>query len=272
MDIQRSPYASLAALLATLLLSATPVRAQLAPPQITAFTGVFHIAFTTPNVVDLSSDWVSHDERGRLSGLLLTTDNEEILIKSSISGACSMSMGVTKVKQRIVTKGRVGNGDTYSAVSNFKGTLEGYGAEAKLVGETDTKTCLKFDYGPFSKKKIVVCNRNIELDQSWNHDGRWSIDLVLHNVGKDLSGGGLVSVGEANPATSKTYGVTVKGRLDPDGEANFKLVPLDKENGVGGTIKLRALMSPGHDGWPPELLEILEVGGKILGQKFAEVY
>ncbi len=63
----------------------------------------------------------------------------------------------------------------------------------------------------------------------------------------------------------------VTGKLDPDGEANVKLTPID-DNGIGGTIKLRAVVIPRNGDTAPELVEILEVGGKILGQKFAEVY
>lgn len=257
----------------SLVLAPVPARAQLAPPSIyVAGSGVFYIAFTTPNVFDLSSDWVTHGSSGKLSGTLRTTDHDEIDLIHKISGSCKQSRGVTTVKQRILIGGTVGGGDEYNSVSNFEGTMVGYGAGAKLVGHTSTKVCLRYDYGPFSKKKLIVCDVSTLDDQVWSHDGRWSITLGFQTVGKKLTGTAVVSVAESSPEKRKSYETTVEGKLDPDGEANFKLKPVDGSNGIGGTITLRALVIPGNAVTPPQLLEILEVGGKILGQKFAEVY
>ncbi len=244
---------------------------QLAPPEIYEDpNGAFHIDFTTPSVYDLSSDWVSHDEAGRLSGLLRDTDGADFDVQHVISGKIKQSRGVTTVKQRVVMKGVVGGGDEYKAVSNYKGTMFGYGAATKLVGIAQTRACIKFDYAPVSKKKVVVCTNSVD-DREWDHDGRWAIRIKFDNVGRDLVGTAIVYVAEFTPGKSKSYETEVSGRLDADGEANFKLKPID-DNGIGGTIKLRALVSPGNAGTPPQLLEILEVGGNILGQKFAEVY
>jgi hypothetical protein len=260
------------ALLGTLLLTDARAEAQLAPPTIFKdWHGAFHIDFTTPNVFDLSSDWVSHGSNGKLSGLLRTTDGGGIDLIHKFSGSCKMSRGVTTVKQRILIGGTVGNGDEYNSVSNFEGTMVGYGLDAKLVGDTVTKVCLRYDLQPFSKRKIIVCDVQTVLDEMWSHDGRWAIRLEFDNVGKKLTGTANVYVAEFNPGKAKQYATTVTGKLDPDGEANFKLTPID-DNGIGGTIKLRAVVIPRNGDTPPELVEILEVGGKILGQKFDEVY
>src|SRR5688572_9499095 len=121
MDIRRSPFVA-AAFLGTLLLRAAGADDQLAPPSIYKdFHGAFHVEFTTPNVFDLSSDWVRHGKNGKLSGVLRTTDGEEIDLIHKISGSCKMSRGVTTVKQRILIGGTVGNGDEYNSVSNFEG-------------------------------------------------------------------------------------------------------------------------------------------------------
>jgi hypothetical protein len=272
MDIRRIPFAALA-LLGTLLLANANagVEEQLAPPTIFKdWHGAFHIEFTTPSVFDLSSDWVQHDAQGHLSGAIRTTDGGDIDIVSEISGTCKMSRGVTTVKQRVVSRGVVGGGDELRSVSNYKGTMVGYGGAAKLVGINQTRACLKFDYAPFSTKKIVVCTNSVD-DRVWDHDGRWAIRLEFDNVGKKLTGTAKVYVAEGYPEKAKDYATVVTGKLDPDGEANFKLTPID-DNGIGGTIKLRAVVIPRNADTAPELVEILEVGGKILGQKFAEVY
>ncbi len=263
--------------LALALLGSLPVPAahadpNLAPPTIVKEgDGTFRIDFTTPNVLDLSSDWVHHDDKGRLAGNLLDTDGAEFQVVHAITGSCKYSRGVTTVKQRIVSEGVVGGGDVFRSVSNFEGTIVGYGSAAQLVGHTSIKSCLRQTV-PFGKKKFTVCNITAEDPVVSKHDGRWSIRLVFDNDGKHLIGGAEVYTGQSNPKKAKSYSTSVSGKLDPDGEANFKLVPLDKHNGIGGTIKLRALVIPRSGDNSPELVEILEVGGKVLGQSFAEVY
>lgn len=188
----------------------------------------------------------------------------------SISGTCKSSRGVTTVKQRVIIAGFIGGGDAYRAVSNYKGVMVGHGADAELMGINQTRSCLKLDHGPFSKKKIVVCTNSVD-EQVFPHDGRWAIRLTFDHVGKHVIGTATVHVGEGDPAHHKSYAANVTGKIAPDGEATFKLKPID-DNGVGGTLKLRALVIPRSGDTPPALVEILEVGGKILGQKFAEAY
>jgi hypothetical protein len=196
---------------------------QLAPPTIFKEShGAFHIDFTTPNVFDLSSDWVAHGSNGKFSGGFRTNDGDGIDLIHKISGSCKMSRGVTTVKQRILIGGTVGGGDEYNSVSNFEGTMVGYGVDATLGGTTVTKVCLRFDLGPFSKRKTIVCDVSRIDNQMWSHDGRWAIRLEFDHVGKKLTGTANVYVAEFNADTAKQYATTVTGKLDPDGEANFK--------------------------------------------------
>ncbi len=268
----RRSFGCTLALAVSLLLHTPAAHAQLAPPAIVdeGDNGIFRIEFTTPNVFDLSSDWVSHDSSGRFSGHLRTTDGGEIDIDQKITGGCKTSRGVTTVKQKIKSFGTVGNGDLYSATSRYEGVMQGYGAGVQLIGVTKTHACLRYDFAPFSKKKVTVCTDSVLSDQVFTHDGRWSIRLGFDNAGKNLVGYATVYVAQGNPEKAKSYDTVVSGKVDPDGEANFKLKPL--ADSFGGTIKLRAIVIPRSGDVPPTLVQILEVGGNILGQKFAEVY
>ncbi len=271
MDRRRTPFAAFALLL-TVSLGTAVADDQLAAPTIFEDgNGTFHVDFTTPSVFDLSSDLVTHDDAGRFRAAWREVDPASgIDLLHTVSGTCKSSRGVTTVKQRVIIAGQVGGGDAYKAVSNYKGVMVGYGADAELVGINQTRSCLKFDYAPFSTKKVVVCTNSFD-DQVFPHDGRWAIRLTFDHVGKHVIGTATVHVGESDPAHQKSYAANVTGKIAPDGEATFKLKPVD-DNGVGGAITLRALVIPRSGDTPPVLVEILEVGGKILGQRFAEAY
>lgn len=269
----RRSFVSVLALVVSLLLRTAAADAQLAAPTIVdeGSNGIFRIEFTTPNVFDLSSDWVSHDSSGRFSGHLRTTDGGEIDIDQKITGGCKTSRGVTTVKQKIKSFGTVGNGDLYAATSRYEGVMQGYGAGVKLIGVTKTHACLRYTLAPFSTKKVTVCTDSEITNQVFTHDGRWSIRLGFDNAGKNLVGYATIYVAQGNPEKAKSYDTVVSGKVEPDGEANFKLKPLG-DNGIGGTIKLRAFVIPRAGAVPPQLIDVLEVSGNILGQKFSEVY
>jgi hypothetical protein len=178
------------------------------------------------------------------------------------------------MEQIIKSQGSVGSDDPkeYRAKSRFKGTIQGYGADAKLVGITTTKTCLRLDYAPFSTRKIVFCHyEEYEQTYPYVHGGSWAIRIAFDDVGDELIGTAFVYLWEANPAKARIVETSVEGTLDADGIGNFKLVPVEDDAPMG-TLKLRALVIPGNGPTPPKITEVLEVSGKILGQKFAEVF
>lgn len=249
--------------------------------------GAFHVDFTTPPVYDLSSHMsevsdgglvremhVLHSASGGLNGAGYDTDGNKYSVIHEVKGSCKTKRGETFVTQKIRSIGSLGTDDPkeYRALSVFTGKMEGYGPGTKLVGFTETRSCLRFDYAPFSKKKITVCSRSLIPDQVFPHPsaGLWAIRLTFDDDGRNVYGVATVFISDVLPTKMQSHETTVAGRLD-DGEVTFKLDPVDK-GAPFGKITLRARVTPRQGATPPELGEILEVGGKILGQKFAEVF
>jgi len=267
----------------------TTASADPAPPDIFEDgNGAFHIDFTTPAVYDLSSHLsevtdgglvremhVRHTAGGALTGAGYDTDGAAYSVVHDVKGSCKTKRGETVVTQKIKSIGSLSTDDEkeYRAVSIFTGKMEGYGPDTKLVGFTETRSCLRFDYGPFSKKKIVVCTRNLIPDQVFPHPsaGLWSIRLAFDDDGRNVFGTATVFISDLLPTKVQAHETTVAGRLDDEGEVTFKLAPVDK-GAPFGKIALRARVTPRQGATPPDLVEVLEVGGKILGQKFAEVF
>jgi hypothetical protein len=270
------------------LLTAANATAQPEPPSVYKDgNGAFHIDFTTPAVYDLSSHLsevtdgglvremhVSHTASGALTGAGHDTDGADYSVIHEVKGSCKTKRGETFVTQKIKSIGSLSTDDPkeYRALSVFTGKMEGYGPDTKLVGFTETRSCLRFDYAPFSKKKIVVCTRSLLPDQVFPHPsaGLWTIRLAFDDDGRNVFGSATVFISDVLPTKVQSHETTVTGRIGDDGEATFKLDPAD--GAPFGKITLRALVVPRQGATPPELVEILEVGGKILGQKFAEVF
>lgn len=249
--------------------------------------GAFHVEFDSPPVYDLSSHLsevtdgglvremhVRHTATGALTGAGYDTDGGQYSVIHEVKGSCKTKRGETFVTQKIKSIGSLGTDDPkeYRALSIFTGKMEGYGPGTKLVGFTETRSCLRFDYGPFSKKKITVCTSNLIPDQVFPHPsaGLWAIRLAFDDDGRNVFGTATVFISDVLPTKVQSHETTVAGRLDDEGEVTFKLDPVGEA--PFGKITLRARVTPRQGATPPELVEILEVGGKILGQKFAEAF
>jgi hypothetical protein len=257
------------------------------PPDI-ALENEFHvITFSTPGVYDFSVDetesngtivsryLVSHDRKGKILGFLSDT-SDHIALTTDVSGTCKTSNGVTVLTEKFKGRGDLGNGDSMFSRATKRSEVHGIGTGATLFSSLKIKTCVRLKQ-PFSEKVSTVCNSGGGNSETYLGDlGNWSVRLhITQPVPGEILGLGTISTGiEKQPKYVRTTEVIAAGSLKlEDGEpaggygiAKIKLTPLqdDGDGPVTITARLNGVLYPG-------IVEVLEVKGKLLGQKFNEV-
>ena len=255
-----------------------------APPTIELGDEGDHvITFTTPGVYDFSVDdqtvegtldhyeVISHDLTGKIDGLITDSDGDVRLV-TEIAGSVKTSHGITVMTTKLKGQGVIGDGDLIKSTAAKRSEVHGIGAAATLFTTIKLKTCVLARL-PFSDKYNKTCSRGGGTHESaLGSKGDWEIRIegLAEPALGELIGTGAITTNLHSTKFKRTTPVLVTGKRGNDGTtAKIKLTPLD-ENGDGPvTIVARVIAGPGvlH----PAIDAVLEVKGKLLGQKFNEV-
>jgi hypothetical protein len=253
-----------------------------APATITLEGSTHVINFTTPGIYDFSANesssdgvianatLISHDLKGKIDGIIIDK-GASIELTTEITGTCKRSGGVTVITEKMKGYGDLGNGDVIASRGKKRSEVRGAGAGAILFSVLKVKTCTKFKQ-PFSEKYSTVCGTGGGEHQTLIGDrGDWQVRMELQQpVVGEILGTGSISTNVHSAQFKRTTEVIVAGRYDEkDGTAKLKLTPLFA-GGDGPVTILAEVVAGGGVQWPA-VTNVLEVKGKLLGQKFNEV-
>jgi hypothetical protein len=285
MIAKHAPHgARLVLALAISLGALTPLRAAAQTPSILIDDlGVHQITFTTPGVFDFSSHQsfedggisftteAVQDARGRILGTGRDVGGD-FDVKHLIKGKCRSANGVSRLVFRMLSQGSVGSGDPeeYKALGVMRGEVHGWGADAQFVGTLRSRVCLK-DEDPILERTKIICRSNtIDHTFSLANAGNWQIRIFIDRIGDRIIGAASITTAVAIASNTRTFDVSVNGKVDSDGVATIDLKPMD----ASGLGSVRLIGSVIHD--PvldvPTLVAIDEVKGRLLGQGFNEAY
>ncbi len=256
-----------------------------APPTVDYVgDGVHVITFTTPGVYDFSAEehsndgdiertvLISHDIKGKVVGLVRDKGSDIELVNES-KGTVKTSNGITVMKTKHKGYGDLGNGDSMTSSGTRRTEVRGSGADAMIFVTLKIKQCVK-QWHPFKKKHVKICSSgggNAPQQASFANRGDWEVRMELQQpVVGELLGTGSISTNIHSATLERTTQVIVAGAYrEEDGTAKLKLTPLFDDGDGPVTILAQVVAGPGVQ-WPA-VTGVLEVKGKLLGQKFNEV-
>lgn len=244
-----------------------------------AFAGQYVIAIETPPVLDYSQSaatpdvtgtirTLAQDEKGRIVGWSTTHDG---VIDSAgiITGKVSSKKHLPFVQLKIVDVGEI-DGDPTKAVGKVTAQLSGWGDASRLVGELALKFCMAVHDPIVDRVKKICAPSRTPIDEAVRHAGSWQVRLVLERFGDQLFGPGWIVTGVRDPATTRFFEVEAVGKISPrSGLATVRL--LSRVDPSPGSVTLIGPVADDADG-ASTFTAIHEVKGKLLGQKFAEVF
>lgn len=256
-----------------------------APPTIEfGGDGIHVITFTTPGVYDFSVDeqtvdgfldhrtLISHDLKGRIEGVITDSDGDLKLV-TTIDGKVKTSGGIPVMTTKLQGYGDFGNGDKIRSTAKKRSEVHGLGAAATLFTTITMKTCVLAKVPVGKDKYNVTCSKGGGTHESpLGSKGDWEIriqGLAEPGLGQ-LIGTGEISTNIHSSKFKRTTPVLVTGKRSNDGTtAKIKLEPIDEGGDGPVTIVAEVIAGPGvlH----PAITAVLEVKGKLLGQKFNEV-
>ena len=245
--------------------------------------GIHHVEFASPDIYDFSHDAdevegdysfkmaVIHEADGTVVGEGHDYGNG-LDVRYEYDGKVKKVRGVTTLQDELRAAGSLGSGDPkeYTASSRFKGEIRGFDEEARLVGATKTRSCIKAE-NPFLNRTEKICATSVvDVDRDFGNRGRWAVTMLIERSGKTLIGTGKIYIGDYGDHI-KFFPVTVDGSVKADGRASIKLEPADA-TGLGKATIYGILVGGEPGGDTPTLTAVHRVKGKILGQKFDEGY
>lgn len=239
-----------------------------------------HVRFVTPPVMDFSRTQlmfedgitfaleIEHDAKGRIRGRGHDTDGAGFDVTHIFKGKCKTSNGLPTLRQKMASSGSLGSGfsDELRSVGLIQGQVHGWGSQAQLVGSLRSQICIT--QRDLHDKPFRHCTRNTApYTVDLAHGGDWQVDAALERSGARVFGAASITTAVELPSIRRTFEVSVNGRVSSDGSAVIDLKPMGPD-GLGW-VRLEATLSNDD---PPTLLGIQGVRGKILGQRFNEVY
>ena len=251
------------------------------PPTISVDDAGSHfIHFATPPILDFSRSIlvtgdggvtiameVEQDAKGRIRGLGHDTDGSGFDVRHVLTGRVKTSRGLPSLREKTTSQGSLGSDDsTLRGVGLVRGLVHGWGSQAELVGTLRSQICIT--QPGLSGKPFRMCTRNTAphtIDLA--HAGDWQIHVSLERSGSRVYGAASITTAALVSSLRRTFQVSVDGRVGSDGQAVIDFEPTDA-NGLG-SARIEATLSNDD---PPELLAVQGVRGKILGQRFNEVY
>jgi hypothetical protein len=283
---RRHSGAGIVAVVALALATLAPGRAAGEAPSIVIDDlGNHLITVSTPGIYDFSlhEDEVSpqkihhtttvvQDARGRIKGTGRDYDGQGFDVRHVFNGWCRTKDGLTAVARKITSAGSFGSGNPreYRSVGVLKGSVHGFGADARLVGTVSGRVCAKID--PSNPKGKTLCSDNsVQVTYPLANVGDWLIDMSIDRVGERIIGAASITTSLTVAANRRTFEVSVNGKIDAGNVATIMLRPLNGATGLGW-VRLRGpvVYDPVLD--VPTLVAVDEVKGELLGQKFNEAY
>jgi hypothetical protein len=246
-------------------------------------TGIHHIELASPDIYDFSHDTdevdgeytfkmaVIHEADGTLVGEGHDYGNG-LAIRYEYDGKVKKVRGVTTVQDELRSAGSLGSGDPkeYTASSKFKGEIQGFDEEARLVGVTRTKSCIRIQNPILNRTEKICATSVVDVDRDYGNRGRWAVTMLIERSGKTLIGNGKIYIDDYGDEIT-FFPVTLDGTVKPDGRATIKLEPV-YPTGLGKVTIYGVLVGGEPGGDTPTLTAVHRVKGKILGQKFDEGY
>jgi hypothetical protein len=222
-------------------------RAGAAEPSV-GLEGATHvITFTSPGVYDVSANdsssagtidnvtLIDQDQKGNIDGVIVDKGTS-ITLQTNLTGTIRRSGDVTVLKVKENGSGDLGNGDTMIS----KGT------KRSVITETPG--------GP-----IV-------------HSDDWTVRVDLEqSPSGELFGFGKIITNVHSAQFKRETDVIISGLAKDQGLAKMKLSPLFE--GGDGPVTIVAQINGASDTTShPAILFVISVKGKLLGQKFSEVF
>jgi hypothetical protein len=241
------------------------------------------VTFVTPGVYDFtvsesshagglsSARIISHDINGRVEGTIVD-QGDGVTLTTEIEGTCRIKGGHTVLKVKERGFGDLGDGGRIRAFGVRKSTVYGTGTGAVLHSVLRMKICVT-QKKPLSTKTHTQCHRGGggRGETLLGDVGDWTVRMELEQpvVGKIL-GTGSVTTNVHEPTYARTTAMIVAGSVNGAGVARLGLTPLHA--GGDGPVTITARVVAGEGVRHPAVTEILGVSGKLLGQRFNEIY
>ncbi len=238
------------------------------------------ISFSTPPIYDLSlnassedggianATLVSQDQKGNLDGVIVDK-GADIEMTTDITGTIKRSGDIVVIKEKLIGEGKLSDGDTIASRATKRSEVRVTATGAEQHTELKIKTCTRFKK-PFSDTYATVCSSGGGThDTAFNRSGDWTVTLteLAQNAKGELSGFGKLITNVHSSEFKRETDVIIGGKSKDEGLAKIKLTSLFK--GGDGPVTLTAQLNGVNY---PAVLFVLEAKGKLLGQKFAEVY
>lgn len=258
-------------------------RAGAAEPGVDLEGSAHVLTFTSPPVYDVSansqashgqittSEITNQDQKGNIEGVILD-EGTSIMLQTNLTGSLRRSGDVTVLKAKELGFGNLGNGDTMWSKGSKRSVITQTPGGTTVHTDLKIKTCSFFKQ-PFSEKISKVCASNKgSHDGVWGHSGDWTVRLELEqSASGELFGFGKIITNVHSGQFKRETDVIISGLAKDQGLAKMKLSPLFK--GGDGPVTIVAQINGAGDGHQhPAVLFVMSVKGKLLGQKFSEVF
>lgn len=258
-------------------------RAGAAEPAV-ALEGSTHVlTFTSPPVYDVSENdsssngsinnvtLVDQDQKGNIDGVIVD-QGSSITLTTNLTGTIRRSGDKTVLKVKEQGTGDLGNGDTMISRGTKRSVVTQTWGGATIHSDIKIKTC-SFFKKPLSDKYSKVCAGNaFSHDGPYSRSGDWTVRLDLEqSASGELFGFGKIITNVHSAEFLRETDVIISGQAKDEGLAKIKLSPLF-EGGDGPVTIVAQLNGAGDTTSHPAVLFVMSVKGKLLGQKFSEVF
>lgn len=276
-----STQRSLGAVVAILAMGTalTAGRAGAAEPDVDLEGSTHVLTFTSPPVYDVSENssssagsinnvtLVDQNLKGNIDGVIVD-QGSSITLTTNLTGTIRRSGDTTVLKVKEQGTGDLGNGDKTTSRGTKRSVVTQTFGGATIHSDIKIKTC-SFFKKPFSDKYSKVCAGNaFSHDGPYSRSGDWTVRLDLEQTPSgELHGFGKILTNVHSSEFVRETDVIIDGIAKDEGLAKIKRSPLF-EGGDGPVTIVAQINGTAH----PAVLFVISVKGKLLGQKFSEVF
>jgi hypothetical protein len=270
--------------MALVAFAALPQGASAVGPAVVLDGSTHVVTFVTPGIYDFTANEsfidgalssariITHDVNGRVEGTIID-QGDGVTLTTDITGRCSTRNGRTFLKLKEKGYGDLGDGQSITAVGVRKSIVYGEGTGAVLHSVMRMNICIKQNK-PFSTTKTFTkCHAGGggRGETLLGDVGDWTVRMELEQpVAGKILGTGSVTTNIHQAKYARTTQAIVAGSVGADGVARLRFTSL--QDGGDGPVTITARVVAGEGIRHPAVTEILGVSGKLLGQRFNEVY
>lgn len=265
--MHRFPLTTWLALSALIPVLARPIAAD--PPTLTADeNGSTTVTITSSPLFDMTADVTTgdaggelrtetyQDARGKLTGHTSHVLGGGFFSEGRMTGTLKGSPKGASVKTKTVSATFIGDELQSEALQVSRGFIDPSGS---YEGTVKMRYC-----DPYIGCKNVG---GFPFSHSMG-SGAWELKLTLDGQGKSVFGAVSIITSPANPQRRRSFDYNAKGKINlKTGIATVKLISVNADGAPPVKLKVRMTPSSGIDPWT--LDEVLQVSGKLLGQKFS---